>query len=490
MTRPALRVGVRLAAVNALLVLAVGTALLAASFWLLAVRLPNTVTYTTDSGPVEVTLATTSPQPTTTVVIGRATPVRCPMLVDGRIVACPAVDGFDVTTGPTAAPTAAPAATGSPTGTPARPPAEAPTGATGVPVSDAPGLPADLVISDAVIDYQSQLLRRFATQSAVLLLALAVPAVLIGGYAARRAMRPVHAMSASAQRLGAESLGERLPVSGPRDELRELAETFNAMLDRIEGAFDRERRLMANVSHELRTPLANQHTALEVGLEEPDASAAELRRVAEVALEQNRRARLLIEELLELARVEQGVDGGTADVADLADAARRSVEEVRSLPGVAPDPGVILDLAPAVVQAQAVLVERLVGNLVENAVRYNEPGGFVRVTTRVADGAARVEVENSGPVVPPDAVAGLFEPFRRGVGGAGDRVRSDQGLGLGLSLVTAVARRYGARVDATARPGGGLHVTVTFPARVHTAVQPDPHGREQDAMIEVHPNDA
>ena len=392
-------VDVRLAAVTALLVVAVGTVLLAASYWLLIVRLP-------DSFVVDVTPSAASVQGVSDCADGQVCAVGGPAYV---------VDLAD------GAPAAAPD-------------------------------PAQQLVTSAVADtaaqFESQLRRGFVTQAGLLLLALTVPAVAVGGFAARRAVRP------------------------------------------IEAALARERRLMANVSHELRTPLANQHTALEVGLEDAGASPADLRRVAEVALEQNRRARLLIEQLLELARVEQDADADPGDGADLADAARHAAEAVRSLPGVMPDPCVVLDVEPAPVRGHAVLVERLVGNLVENAVRYNEPGGFVRVTTRVVDGAARVEVENSGPVVPPDAVEGLFEPFRRGVAGAGDRVRSGHGVGLGLSLVAAIARRYGARVDARARPAGGLHVAVTFPAAAHASVHDVLHSREKGSRQEVHPSGA
>lgn len=329
------------------------------------------------------------------------------------------------------------------------------------------------LVQDAARGYRTKVLKRFAAQSAVMLTLLTIAAVAVGWAGSRRLLRPVHAMSATAKRLGGGSLGERIEVSGPRDELRELAETFNAMLDRVEEAFGRERRFMANVSHELRTPLANQHVALELALEDPDASADDLRRVAGTALDQNVRARHLIEELLILARAEQGTADPATGHCDLADAARHAIEGVRAVPDAAAGLDLREDLSPAQVRGHPALIERLVGNLVENGVRHNHPGGFVRITTTALDGAGRIQIENSGPIVPADAVDGLFEPFRRGSPGHGDRIRSDRGAGLGLSVVAAVARRHGAQLQATARPEGGLRVVVTFPAAVPDARGPE-----------------
>ncbi|MEJ2868149.1 HAMP domain-containing sensor histidine kinase [Actinomycetospora sp. OC33-EN08] len=287
-------------------------------------------------------------------------------------------------------------------------------------------------------------------------------------------LRPVHDVTATARRLSAESLDARIDLEGPRDEVAELADTFDEMLDRLQAAFDAQRRFVANASHELRTPLAVLRTEIDVTLADPDADVDELRRMAAVLRDATRRAEGLVDGLLLLARTEaaprRADDGDEPVDLDLAargalDAVRAEVEarrlrvEVTSAEPTADDEGPV---PGAVVVGDAALLERVVGNLVENAVRHNVDDGWITVRSGPADDPARVElvVASSGPVLDPARVPDLFEPFRRGA----DRVGT--GSGLGLSIVRAVVRAHGGTVAAEPVEGGGLTVRVLLPGQV------------------------
>ena len=298
--------------------------------------------------------------------------------------------------------------------------------------------------------------------SCLALAVMAMCAVVVGWWTAGRVLRPVHEMTARARRLAERDLrvgvaapdgagaGGRIAASGPDDELKELGDTIDALLGRLEGALDSQRRFIANASHELRTPLATQRTAIQVGID--DSSE-----VKQVLLDSNRRSERLIDGLLVLARSERGLeereDVRLAEVvAEECEAYGVSVDGDGDGDGGAAGPG------GGVVRGSRVLIGQLVRNLVANAVVHNVPGGSVAV--RVADG--RVRVTNTGPVVAQDDVAGLFEPFRRGEG----RDRMGPGAGLGLSIVRSIAAAHGGTVAAVARTaeeGGGLAVTVTLP---------------------------
>ncbi|GAA2238148.1 ATP-binding protein [Streptomyces amakusaensis] len=274
------------------------------------------------------------------------------------------------------------------------------------------------------------------------LLITALCAVVVGWWTAGRLLRPVHAMTAKARKLSERTLHERIGASGPDDELKELGDTLDALLARLETAFDSQRRFIANASHELRTPLATQRTAIQVGLASgnPEETAA----TREILLESNRRSERLIDGLLLLAHGERGLS--ERDDVDLGEAA---VEESRRQ-------GVTAEAAgPAVVRGNRTLLDRMVGNLVANAVAYNVPGGTVSV--RVEGGT--LTVENSGPVIPAEEIPALFEPFRRGEG----RDRMGPGAGLGLSIVRSIARAHDGEVTAGPGPEGGLTVTVSLP---------------------------
>jgi signal transduction histidine kinase len=269
----------------------------------------------------------------------------------------------------------------------------------------------------------------------------------------------VHTITSRARAISADALDERVSLGGPHDELRELADTFDSLLDRIHEAFAGERRLVATMSHELRTPLANQQVALDVALSDPAAGATELREAAEVALDQSRRAARTIDALLTLARVQSGVQTADHAPVDLDAVVSRTVSEVRA-EARADDLHWHVELVPVVVSGDEHLLERAVTNLVENAVVHNVPGGRVHVRLSAGRDTARLLVESSGSRISPELAAGLTLPFRRGVT---DRTSSDRGVGLGLSIVQAVADHHGGRLLLTPLESGGLSVELEIP---------------------------
>ncbi|UKJ66085.1 HAMP domain-containing protein [Cellulosimicrobium cellulans] len=311
---------------------------------------------------------------------------------------------------------------------------------------------------------------RDATLGSVLLwsvVALAVIGVLAVGFGwvmATRVLAPLHRVTATARRVAENNLHERIALDGPDDEMKDLADTFDEMLDRLDRSFDGQRRFVANASHELRTPLTINRTVLEVALQDPEAPAS-TRHLGTTLLAVNARHERLIEGLLTLAAADQAThERSPVDLAEVVDQVRRTSA------ATARDAGVELRVAPddggATTSGDPVLLERLVQNLVDNAVRHNDPGGFVEVSARHVDGAVEVRVENSGPVVPSSAVESLFEPFRRlgRDGAAADRsagfVRG--GVGLGLSIVRSVASAHDGTVQAVPRDEGGLVVRARF----------------------------
>jgi signal transduction histidine kinase len=297
--------------------------------------------------------------------------------------------------------------------------------------------------------YGDAALDRLDGQYALALGGTLLVAAALGYLIAGQALAPLRRVTGLARLVTQERLGERIAMRGPHDELRELADTVDGMLDRLEAAFDGQRRFVANASHELRTPLTVIRAEVEVALADPDATAADLRHMGEVVLEAADRTQALLDSLMVLARSQQVLP--RREPVDLAAAARTAVatteREAREL-------HVTLDLEPAPLEGDPVLVERLVANLVENAVRHNEPGGRVHITTR----PGLVRVENTGAAIAPQDVRRLAEPFER-LG----RDSDGPGAGLGLSIVRAVADAHDAQLELDPRAGGGLEVTVTFP---------------------------
>ncbi|MFI7022352.1 sensor histidine kinase [Micromonospora sp. NPDC049900] len=284
----------------------------------------------------------------------------------------------------------------------------------------------------------------------------------VGAYAVvGRALRPLHQVTATARRLGETTLHQRIGYSGADDEVAELADTFDAMLDRIGAAFESQKRFVANASHELRTPLAVMRTEIDVTLSDDDADAAEYRRMATVVRDASERANGLVDALLVLARSEAQTGRRLArrTECDLAagtlnalSAVRREVDRIKL--------DVRTSLQPAPVVGDPGLLDRLAGNLIENAVRYNHLHGRLWVRTGSDGQRSWLVVGNTGFEVDPADVPGLFEPFRRG----GRERTGARGSGLGLSIVRAVCDAHGGTVTAVAQSGGGLEVTVNLPA--------------------------
>ncbi|CAM4300299.1 ATP-binding protein [Nocardiopsis rhodophaea] len=315
---------------------------------------------------------------------------------------------------------------------------------------------------EAIAYFKQRLIESMLAQvtrfSVLALVIVGLLAVALGYVIAGRALSPLQKITRTARRLSERSLHERIALGGPEDEIRELADTFDGMLERLDRAFDGQRRFVANASHELRTPLAINRTLLEVALSDPDASA-DLKSVGRTLLETNARHERLIDGLLLLAKSDKELD--TRVHIDLAEVAETTLSQ---LSAEIEESGLTLrsDLRSAPVTGDPVLLERLVGNLVENALRYNVADGEITIRTGIYDGAPAVQVENSGPVIPGYEVEGLFEPFRRA---SGDRLRSAKSAGLGLSIVRSVVRAHGGTVQAWPRSGGGLVVTVCLPER-------------------------
>lgn len=296
-------------------------------------------------------------------------------------------------------------------------------------------------------------LHALLTRSGLALGIMAVISIGLGWLMAGRALRPIRTMAARARGITERNLHERLAVDGPRDELKELGDTFDALLGRLESAFESQRRFVANASHELRTPITVGRTVTEVALADPEADAASLREACERVLANGEQQERLIEALLTLARSQRGLE--SREPFDLAEVAHEVIQAVDAS-------DVSLDatgLRTAQVNGDRALTERLVANLVGNAIRHNVPGGWVRIGTEVSGTAARLRVTNSGPVVAADAVSELLEPFRRG---DGERTRDGSGHGLGLSIVAAIARAHAAELTLVPGASGGLDVEVAF----------------------------
>ncbi|MBB5790677.1 sensor histidine kinase [Jiangella mangrovi] len=319
--------------------------------------------------------------------------------------------------------------------------------------------PLDIDAIRAAVDaYRNDVLDRLLLWSLIALAAGLVLAVCLGWLLAGRALRPLQRVTETARRVADRNLHERIDLQGPDDELKELADTFDAMLERLDHSFDAQRRFVANASHELRTPLAVNRTLLEVALGDPSVSD-DLKRLAPTILATNERSERLVEGLLTLARSEQAVTA--PEPVDLREIAAYVLQQERR-EASARSVTVTSALEPAATTGNAVLLERLVANLVRNAVVHGGDGAEVRVWTGPdpAGGGVALQVENTGPVLAPYEVGGLFEPFRRGNG----RTAGGDGVGLGLSIVRSVAHAHGGTATAHARDDGGLLVRVALPA--------------------------
>ena len=300
---------------------------------------------------------------------------------------------------------------------------------------------------------RSTTLAHLLTYSLLTLAGVIVLAAAAGWIVAGRMLRPVRRLTVAAREASEQNLSQRIALEGPRDELRELADTFDTMLERLDRAFTSQRQFIANASHELRTPLTLMRTAIDVVLAKPEPTRAELVSMAADVRQAVDQSERLIEVLLVLARNDQSRT--LTDPLDLA-AVTEDALEGRKASSIT----TFRSLEEAPVTGDRVLLERLVANLLDNAERYNVAGGTVTVSTAIEDGASVVRVVNTGPVVPPGEVDRLFLPFTR----LDDRTRQD-GFGLGLALVSSIAAVHDGSVHATANPAGGLDITLRLPRR-------------------------
>lgn len=306
--------------------------------------------------------------------------------------------------------------------------------------------------------YQSSELHQLLVESGIGLGIMAVLSVALGWLMAGRVLRPLRTITATTRNISASNLHERLDLDGPDDELKELGETIDGLLERLDAAFRSQRQFVANASHELRTPLARQRTLAQVALSDPQADVDSLRAAHERILASGEQQEQLIDALLTLSRAQSSVV--SMRQTDLAALVQDSVM-VRETQAAAHGVRVVASLGPATIDCDPRLVERLVVNLLDNALLHNVEGGTVMVQTGTRSQGAWLTVENDGPVIDPGDVDRLYEPFERL--GAERTARGD-GFGLGLCIVRAVVAAHGADMRTVARPAGGLRIEVQFPA--------------------------
>ena len=301
-------------------------------------------------------------------------------------------------------------------------------------------------------------LHQLIVESSIALAIMAIISAALGWVVAGRVLQPLRTMTTATQHISEANLHERLALEGPRDELRQLADTIDRLLARLEAAFNAQRRFVANASHELRTPLTAARALLEMVMSDPHATVETYRTTCQQVLEESEQQEQLIDSLLALAQGERGIDRRAR--LDLAAVAEDALCGYRARAG---ERGLRVEtsLAPAYLAGDRRLVERLVANLLENALRHNVPDGSVSVSVDSSRGEAELLVTNTGAVVPADEIPRLVQPFQR-LGA--NRAGHGEGFGLGLSIVAAIASAHEARLDVQPHPGGGLAVGVRFPA--------------------------
>jgi signal transduction histidine kinase len=299
-------------------------------------------------------------------------------------------------------------------------------------------------------------LHSLEVESGIALAIMTVISGLLGWFVAGRVLRPLRTIAATTQQISEENLHQRLAIPGPRDELRRLADTIDGLLERLEGAFDAQRRFVANASHELRTPLTATRAVLELALEDPDASVATFKEACRAAIEEGEQQELLIDALLALAQGQRGLEWREPlELATLTEKLLTAFEPDAAEAGVRFE--VALSSAP--ISGDRRLIERLLSNLIENAVVHNRPNGSVSVRVESRAGRARLAISNTGPPVPAAEIDRLLQPFQRLVP---DRVGDGNGLGLGLSIVAAIAAAHDATLEIRSGADGGLEIEMSF----------------------------
>ncbi len=310
------------------------------------------------------------------------------------------------------------------------------------------------------VQAQTATSHQYLLGSAIALGVMVVVSVAAGWVVAGRVLRPLRVMTATTRRISADSLHERLAIDSPGDELKDLADTIDALLERLDGAFAAQRRFVANASHELRTPLATMRASLDVAVAKPGPVPPGTITLAGQVRAELDKVDQLLEGLLVLARAQHGALPGRAVlpldyVVSAALAAQEGAITARNLTvqHVSGSDGIW-------VEGSQPLLRRMADNVIGNAVCHNRDGGWIRITTTAGNGAARLTIENGGDILDPAQAAGLAQPFRR-LGA--DRTGSDDGAGLGLSIVAAITQAHRGSLQLHARPGGGLKVTITLP---------------------------
>jgi signal transduction histidine kinase len=310
-------------------------------------------------------------------------------------------------------------------------------------------------------------LHALLVQSGIALAVMAVLAFGLGWLVAGRVLRPLRAITATARAISATSLHERLDLAGPDDEFKELADTLDGLFARLEASFTAQRNFVASAAHELRTPLTLDKTLLQVALRNPRSTTEQWRATGAELLESGQQQERVLEALLTLATSEAGLSRHEpADLAKVAAACLASAGAEVGCRGLHVD----ASLRRAPLLGDPDLIARLVANLVDNAVRHNVPGGSVEVGTARRDAGAVLSVANSGPTIPPGEVGRLLQPFQR----LAARSSDGDGHGLGLAIVRAIANAHGATLTTRARPGGGMHIQVSFPASGDAITHRDP----------------
>jgi signal transduction histidine kinase len=300
--------------------------------------------------------------------------------------------------------------------------------------------------------------------SVIALAVMAGVSLVVGWLLAGRFLAPLRTITATTRAMSATNLHERLNLTGPEDELTELADTFDELLDRLERSFAFERQFVANASHELRTPLAAMRTSLEVAMAKPGPVPPHIGTLAGRLRRELDNVDRLLESFLTLAETQQGPLGDESTVS-LAELARVAIERRADLSSALGLDVEQQQRPDAWVAGSETLLSRVVENVIDNALGHNQPGGWVRVSTVMKDARAHLVVENGGPVLDPDQVTQLTQPFRR-IGA--ERTGSDNGAGLGLAIVSSIVEVHGGTLRLTALTEGGLRVAITLPLAVRT----------------------
>jgi signal transduction histidine kinase len=314
------------------------------------------------------------------------------------------------------------------------------------------------VVASVVRGQRISDLHQLIIWSAIALAIMAIIAAGLGWIVAGRVLRPLRTITTTTREISAKNLHRRLALEGPNDELKDLGDTIDALLARLDGSFQAQRAFVANASHELRTPLALSRAMLSFALTDPKLTLDSLKAACEDVLDAGTDHEQLIEALLTLAKSQQDLEHHeTFDLAAIA----RDVIQTHQPDTIDQQIRIDAALSPAPVSGDPRLARTLLTNLLENALRYNVPRGRINITLNAPGQHATLTVANTGPHVPADQIERLLQPFRRL---APDRANNDDGHGLGLSIVAAIANTHDATLNIKPRSDGGLHITIEFPA--------------------------